>query len=47
VGVDCRDLDAVLTQRSQDRVHLLGDQDEIAGDCRLTAISWLKIDWTI
>jgi len=35
VIVDCRNLDPVLPQRPQDRVHLLCDQHEIAGDRRL------------
>jgi hypothetical protein len=44
VVVDRRDFDPVLAQCLQHRVHLLGDQHEVAGDRRLAAARWLKID---
>src|SRR5260221_14338332 len=37
VAVQCGDFDAVFAQGFEDRVHFLGDQDEITGNRRLAA----------
>ena len=42
--VDGRHLDAVLTQRAQHRVHLIGGQHEVAGRGRLAAVQRLEVD---
>ena len=38
-----RDLDAVVAQRPQHRVDLIGRQHKVARDGRLTATRWLKL----
>src|SRR5215216_3545852 len=44
VTVDRRDLDAMLTQCLDDRVHFLAGKDEITGNRRLAVAGWLEVD---
>ena len=44
MAVDGRHLDAVRTQRLDDRIYFVAGQDEVTGDRCLVATGWLEVD---
>src|SRR6476659_2862626 len=44
MAVDRRYLDAIFAQSADEGIHLVGCDHEVAGDRRLAASGWLKVD---